>query len=188
MRRRRLGHFAFFFALVTGLLALPATAWATVTPPGLCQGTATIQGETYNQDSTTIELDVDEDNVMIPWSGTFNAENKNYSGAINLEIGPFEIEIADWGPDPNENDIPSNSGVYDLDELWDDLPFRPLGTYDVSGFHQASGGRCDGSFEVELTGNFWTNPLGAASAIGTAVFGILTAVAGIPRSRVRKTR
>lgn len=164
-------------SLIAGVVLFPAAANASIDPG--CTGSAVIDGVTYGPNNDTpsnpIVIPIDKDNVVAAWQGSVNFLNTNHHGSLGIVVGPWTIQIADWG-DPNSGDTRSADGLYNLDELKAQFPVAesliPRGLYELSGFHQADGGRCDGRLMVKIDGDPLSSPLGIASVAGTVVTGL----------------
>lgn len=155
-------------AVATLVLAAPALADVTAG----CSGEATIDGVTYTpaNDTPSNPIVVPKDEgVVIPWKGATTFDNNGHGGSLNLTVGPFSIEVADWadtnGPRPNQQ---NNEGEYSLDEFYEDRsPFgrNVVGIYEVTGNHTADGGSCSGNAMVKFEGNVLSSPVGAGSVV-----------------------
>ncbi|GBD85354.1 hypothetical protein BMS3Abin02_01759 [bacterium BMS3Abin02] len=174
---RRLWRLLLAGSLIAAVLLLPATANAAIS--GGCTGSAVIDGITYGPDNDTpdnpIVVPIDKDGVVATWEGSVSFLNTNHHGNLDIVVGPWTIKIADWGH-PNSGDKRSANGTYSLDEFKAQFPVPvsliPRGIYEVSGFHQADGGRCDGHVMVKIDGSPLSNPLGIAVVAGTFLTGL----------------
>ncbi len=164
-------------ALIAGVVLAPAAANAGVDPG--CTGSVVIDGNTYGPNNDTagnpIVVPIDKDNVVAKWKGEVTFLNTNHRGSLGIVVGPWTIQIADWG-NPNSGDTRKADGEYNLDEFKEQFPVAesliPRGLYELSGFHQADGGRCDGQLMVKIEGDPLSSPLGIASLAGTVVTGL----------------
>jgi len=174
---RNLWRLLFAGLLIVSVLLFPAAANAAI--EGGCTGSAVIDGITYGPDNDTpsnpIVIPIEKDGVVATWQGSVNFLNTNHHGSLGMVVGPWTIKIADWG-DPNSGDARSASGTYDLDQFKAQFPVPvsliPRGIYELSGFHQAAGGRCDGHVMVKIDGSPLSSPLGIVSVAGTFVTGL----------------
>ncbi|NND01817.1 MAG: hypothetical protein HKN91_03440 [Acidimicrobiia bacterium] len=170
------------------LAAQPAHADVT----GGCQGSAD-----FNTDSEgpyTPDFDTKSNPIIVPkddgtvaaWQGSVPGENTNFSGKVEIRLGPAWIEVADWGfPDhngENTNDERSDSGDYNMDELWDVIPKNLInGIYEARASHSADGVDCDAQFFVKFEGN----PLASPIVIVAIILAIISIVMLI-RSGMRR--
>lgn len=168
MRTRSLVGAVAAAAVTTLLLGAPALADVTEG----CSGEATIDGVTYTPANDTPSNPIlvpKDEGVVIPWKGATTFDNNGHSGSLNLIVGPFSVEVANWadtnGPEPNQQ---SNEGDYSLDEFYEDRsPFgrNVVGIYEVTGSHTADGGSCSGNAMVKFEGNVLSSPVGAGSVV-----------------------
>jgi hypothetical protein len=166
----------FASALLT-LMWIPAVAHASVT--GGCTGSVVIDGTTYTpaNDSAAnpIVVPIDKSGVVATWEGSVPFANTNHHGSIGIVVGPWDINIADWGG-ANPDDTRSANGTYSLDEFKDQFPVAesliPRGLYELSGTHTADGGTCNAHVMVKIEGNPLSSPLGIATVAGTVITGL----------------
>ncbi len=181
-------------SLLAALVLLPAQpAHADVT--GGCDGSAD-----FNTDSEgpyTPAFDTPGNPIIVPkddgtianWAGSVPGENTNFGGNVEIRIGPFWIEVADWGdPDhdgSNDDDERSDEGQYNMDELWDVIPKNLVnGIYEAQAFHSADGVDCEAHFFVKFEGNALTSPI-VIVAIILAILSVLLLIrAGMRRPGV----
>ena len=163
------------------LSAIPALADIT----GPCDGSATIDGTTYDASFDTaskpIVVPADRAGMTIPYSGSITVTNTNYLGAVGVVIGPTTVNVAVWGLDENPDDKRSTDpgAIYILGSDLDNL----VGLYQLTAFHDADGGSCDATAMVKLEGDPLSTPVGAAATGGAVVTGLAMAAAGIPRKK-----
>lgn len=174
----------FVLAALT-LAMVPGVASASVDED--CYGEAIIKGEKYTADNDTPKKAIpipNEDGVEITYSGNVNFENKGHSGAVKVQVGPFNINVGDWeGPNPDDERGVANK-IYELDDFRDKLPIWIPGVWRLSGTHSASGGECAGFAMVKLEGNPFANPVGLAVFVGLIAFAYLTVRAAMKRRMV----
>ena len=169
---------------VLGALLLSASpAFADITGP--CEGSATIDGTTYDPSfdtaSNPIVVPANRAGMTIPYSGAITVTNTNYVGAVGVVIGPFTVNVADWGLDENIDDTRSTDpgAIYILGSDLDNL----VGLYRLTAFHDADGGSCDATAMVKLEGDPLSTPVGAAATGGAVLTGLAMVAAGIPRKK-----
>ncbi|MDX1450695.1 MAG: hypothetical protein R3246_16725 [Acidimicrobiia bacterium] len=167
-------------------LVLGVVAAASGSVQGGCWGTATIDGVTYDPTYDTrdnpVKIPWDEDGVLIPWEGEVMFANQDHSGKVSLVVGPFNIKVADWEGD-NQDDDRTADGTYALDDAKDVVPFSIAGIYKVKAEHSAAGGSCRGFVFVDVGGNPLTSPFGILAVVGTLLGGAGIVAAAFPRSR-----
>ncbi|NIA24200.1 MAG: hypothetical protein GWP04_01380 [Gammaproteobacteria bacterium] len=174
---RRLWSLLLAGFLITAVVLFPAAANAVIV--GGCTGSAVIDGITYGPDNDTpnnpIVVPIDKEGVVATWEGSVSFLNTNHHGSLGMVVGPWTIKIAEWGH-PNSGDVRSANGTYSLDDFKAQFPVPvsliPRGVYELSGFHQADGGRCDGHVMVKIDGSPLSTPLGIVSVAGTLVAGL----------------
>ena len=167
-------------SLLAGLLLISAQpAHAAVT--GGCQGSAD-----FNTDSAgpyTPAFDTPGNPIIVPkddgtiasWQGSVPGKNTNFSGKVEIRIGPVWLEVADWGaPDhdgSNDLDERTDDGEYDMDELWDVIPKNLVnGIYEARASHSADGVDCDAQFFVKFEGNALASPIVIVAIILAIIF------------------
>lgn len=146
-------------ALVIALA--PSVASASVT--GECTGEATILGETYTPANDTPKNAIpipDREGVQVTYSGSVNFENKNHSGSVKVQVGPFNIAVGDWDGANQQDDRGVTDKIYELDDFRDKLPIWIPGVWKVSGEHSAGPNSCTGFAMIKLEGSPFTNPVG----------------------------
>ena len=170
-------------AMLMALALLSTPALADVTGP--CQGSATIDGITYDASfdtaSNPIVVPPNRAGLTIPYSGSVTMANTNYLGAVGVVVGPATINVADWGLDENIDDVRATDpgAIYILGSELDNF----VGLYELTAFHDADGGTCDASAMVKLEGEVLSTPVGAAATGGAIITGIGLIAAGIPRKK-----
>lgn len=141
-----------------------------------CDGAAALTADDGKQ--TTVRASDDE--VAVPrsgtaaWQGSIATVTHNHRGAVDLALGPFSIQLDQWGPSRNVKDEASATGTKEIPSAVGSIP---PGRYVVSGFHEGDEGRCSGSVIVVIEGSPLTNPAGAVAALGTLVTAALLALA-----------
>lgn len=178
-------------SLFLGLVLLSSgPAYAGV--DGGCTGSADFSADSVG--AYTPANDTRDNAVIVPkadgnkamWEGTVPGENKDFGGKVEIRIGPAWIEVADWGL-PNHNgenvdDERSDSGVYDMDELWDVIPKNVAqGIYEARASHGASDVDCEAQFFVKFEGNALESPVVIVAIILLVIFLVLLVVAGRAR-------
>ena len=172
-------------AAVTCAVWLVAAPTVSASVQGPCEGTATIDGVTYDPtfDSASKPIVVPEDRsgLRIPYSGAITAQNTNYLGAVGIVVGPVTINIADWGLDENVDDVRATNpdAVYILGSELESI----VGLYRVTAFHDADGGSCDADAMVKLEGSVMSTPVGAGATVGAVIAGVGVLAAGIPKGK-----
>lgn len=174
---------AFVLAVMASLLILPAAALAGI--DGGCTGSVVIDGNTYGPNNDTvgnpIVVPIEKDGLVADWEGQVPFDNRNHQGELGIVVGPFTIQIADWGA-PNDGNDQGNSGSYSIEEFRDLFPVPvsliPRGVYQLSGEHSADGGKCTGTVMVKLEG---TGTIGVVVVAGAAVTFLTTLGAGLRR-------
>ncbi|MDJ0952681.1 MAG: hypothetical protein QNJ81_03275 [Acidimicrobiia bacterium] len=163
---RRLSITAILAALV--LTLAPGIAPASVT--GECTGEATIKGVTYTPANDTPSNAIpipNERGVQVTYSGSVGFANTNHSGVAKVQVGPFNITLAEPWRDPNTADQRSvQDQIYELDDFRDKLPIWIPGVWKVTATHSADGGSCSGFAMIELEGNPLSNVVGWLVLIG----------------------
>lgn len=148
--------------LATLVIALvPSVAFASVTAG--CNGEATIKGETYTPANDTPGNAIpipDEDGVQVTYSGGVDFENKDHSGVVKVQVGPFAIEVGDWEGSNEADERGVTNNIYELDDFRDKLPVWIPGVWKLSGNHSASGGDCSGFAMIKLEGSPFSSPIG----------------------------
>ena len=177
--RRRLAVGGLLTAML--IVTLAPVASASITEgQGICDGWAEIKGVRYTPANDTPGNAIpipDEEGVLIDWEGTANMVNTGGEGAIYVNVAGFLIKVDDWKTN-NAVQI-SNSGVYQLDDFYEEVDKRvPIGRvpgiWRVDGRHKADGGSCAGFAMIKLEGN----PLG--TLIGwIAVAGLIITASGL---------
>jgi hypothetical protein len=175
-----------FASVLFAMMCIPAMAHASVT--GGCTGSVTIDAVTYGPDNDTadnpIVVPIDEPGLVAAWEGSVPFQDTNDHGSLGITVGPWTVQIADWGG-PNLADTRSASGTYSLDDFASQLPVStsliPRGLYELSGFHEADGGRCEASVMVEIKGGLLDNPIGIGTTAGTVITGLMLVGAAFAR-------
>lgn len=189
-RRRIVSLIAVASMAMSGLLLAAQPAHADVT--GGCQGSAD-----FNTDSEgpyTPDFDTTGNPIIVPkddgtvaaWQGSVPGENTNFSGKVEIRLGPVWLEVADWGsPDhdgTNTNDERADSGDYNMDELWEVIPKNLVnGIYEAQAFHSADGVDCEAHFFVKFEGNPLASPIVIVAIILAIIFFVLLIRAGMRR-------
>lgn len=175
-------RFAVAAALTTGsLLLMAAPAAADLT--GNCSGSATIDGIAYDASYDTADNPIvvpeDREGLRIPYEGSVDMTNTNYLGAVGIVIGPVTVNVADWGLDPNDDDIKATEpgAIYVLGNELNNI----VGIYQLTAFHDADGGNCDADAMVKLEGDPLSTPIGAGATAGLVITGAGMLSAGIKR-------
>jgi len=178
---RRLAIIAALAALV--LAIIPGIATASVT--GECDGEAIIKGQRYTPANDTPGNAIpipDEDGIQVTYSGSVGFENKNHSGSAKVQVGPFNITLAQaWSGSNDQDDRSVEDQIYELDDFRDKLPIWIPGVWKVSASHSASGGECSGFAMIELEGNPLGNPVG-----WVVVVGLLGSAAWLANALIKK--
>lgn len=171
--------------------AVTCAVWVFAAPAafgsleGPCDGTATIDGVTYDAsfDSADKPIVVPENRngLQIPYSGAITVENTNYLGAVGVVVGPVTVNVADWGLDENVDDVRATNpdAIYTLGGELDSI----VGLYRVTAFHDADGGNCDADAMVKLEGSVLSTPVGAGATAGAVIAGVGVLAAGIPKGK-----
>ena len=172
---RRIVSLLAVFGLMAGMVLLAAQpAHADVT--GGCEGSADFN--TDSEPAYTPAFDTPGNPIVVPkddgtiaaWQGSVPGANTDFSGSVEIRLGPFWIEVADWGfPDhdgSNDDDERSDDGDYNMDELWDVIPKNLVnGIYEARAFHSADGVDCDANFFVKFEGNALASPIVLVSIV-----------------------
>ena len=174
---------AFVLVVAVPVLILPTTALAGI--DGGCTGSVVIDGKTYGPNNDTVDnpivVPIEKDGLVANWEGQVPFDNRNHQGNLGIVVGPFTIQIADWGG-PNDGNDQGNSGSYSIEEFRDLFPVPlaliPRGVYQLSGEHSADGGKCTGTVMVELQGS---GTVGIASVAGAGVTFLTMLGAGFRR-------
>ena len=159
---------------------------------GGCNGSADFNTDSvgaYTPDNDTPDNAIivpKDDGTIAAWEGSVPGENTNFSGNVEIRLGPFWIEVADWGfPDhdgSNDDDDRSDEGDYNLDELWDVIPKNLVnGIYEARGFHSADGVNCEAQFFVKFEGNALASPIVIVSIVLLVISVIMLIRAGMRR-------
>lgn len=181
-------------ALLSGLFALTAQP-ADAGVEGGCTGSADFTADNvgaYTPDNDTVDNAIivpKADGNVAQWAGSVPGTNTNFSGKVEIQLGPVWVTVGDWGfPNFNgENDLDgrSDSGDYNMDEFWsaieDNSPFTRdwiQGVYNARGEHTADGVDCTGQFMVKFEGSATESPLFIISIIILAIAVILLIIAG----------
>jgi len=173
------------FVLATLVLALvPGVAGASV--KGDCTGSAEIRGVTYTPANDTPGNAIpipDKPGIRVTYSGSVGFENIGHSGVAKVQVGPFNITLANaWEGTNEDDDRAVTDKVYELDDFRDKLPIWIPGVWKVTASHSASGGACSGFAMIKLDGS----PLG--SVVGRIVLiGLLALVYSLTQA-IRKKR
>jgi hypothetical protein len=111
----RTGQLVLVLGVMASVLILPATALAGV--EGGCTGSVVIDGNTYGPNNDTvgnpIVVPIEEDGIVAIWKGQVPFDNQNNEGKLGIVVGPWTLQIADWG-DPNTANKQGNSGSYSI--------------------------------------------------------------------------
>ncbi|HDH02769.1 MAG TPA: hypothetical protein ENH15_00810 [Actinobacteria bacterium] len=102
----------------------------------------------------------------VTWEGSVPGSNLDFSGVVEVRIGPAYIEVADWGfpnfDGSNPEDLSSDTGQYDMEEFWSAIPSGRnvvQGIYQARAAHDASGVSCAADFFVKFDGNPLQSPI-----------------------------
>lgn len=193
-RRQRRGlTFVVLLSLVAAMFAfLAAPADAGVN--GGCNGSADFTADNvgaYGPDNDTTDNAIivpKADGNVAQWEGNVPGNNENFSGKVEVQLGPIWITVGDWGfPNFNgENSLDGreDSGDYNMDEFWsavDDAGFSKSwiqGIYNARADHSADGVNCDAQFFVKFEGNATDSPLVIISIVILAISIVLLIIAG----------
>jgi len=106
------------------------------------------------------------DGETVTWSGNVPGSNKDFSGVVEIRIGPAYVEVADWGfpnfDGSNPEDLASDTGEYDMEEFWSVIPGGRnvvQGIYQARASHDGSGVSCAADFFVKFDGNALASPI-----------------------------
>ena len=168
-------------------LAFPNEASAKVT--GECVGSADFTADSVGP--YTPDFDTRGNPIIVPktdgnqanWDGSVPGTNTNFSGKVEIRIGPAWIEVADWGfPDhdgANLLDERTDRGVYNMDELWDVVPKNVVqGIYEARASHSADGVNCTADFFVKFEGSALGSPVVIVAIVLLVGFLALLVMAG----------
>lgn len=168
-------------ALPVLILLLPASASAfSLTNCTLNLTSFDANGATIDT-ATVGDTDATQENpLLVDWEGTVQ-----WAGTM----GPLVIKDHQWGvsifnlPTPENGGDANEDGDTDGDgtvRISEDLPFRVTGLYFVSGAISGTGGSCEGSGWIELSGDaFGTVPFWLG--LGLIVLGLLLLWTGYRR-------
>ena len=131
VHRYRLTPLVAVLAMAATLLLVTApAAHADVT--GGCEGSADFN--TDSEGAYTPANDTRDNPIVVPkddgtiasWQGSVPAENTDFSGNVEIRLGPFWIEVADWGfPDHDgtnaDDERDSTTGVMIGEGAYDGL-------------------------------------------------------------------
>lgn len=177
---RRYARWMLLAGSAVAAVLLPLAGMASIT--GGCTGSITIDGVTYGPENDTPSNPIvipDDPGVVAEWEGEVPFANTNNSGEIGIVVGANTIPVVSW-EEANPDDTRSGSGTYGLDDLKAALPVDVgiAGIYQLRGFHQADGGRCEGEVFVRFDGNPLGTPLGivAAAGLGLSAIGMIGAM------------
>lgn len=193
MSRRRLVSFLAVFGLVAALILLAAPQHAGADVTGGCEGSADFTADA--KPAYTPDFDTRSNPIIVPkddgnqamWEGSVPGENRDFSGKVEIRIGPSWIEVADWGfPDHNGENVDDerrDDGVYDMDELWDVIPKNiAQGIYEARASHSASNVDCEARFFVKFDGNALSSPIVIVAIILLIVLVAMLVMAGRRRA------
>lgn len=155
-----------------------------------CYGEATIKGQTYTPDNDTPGNAIpipNEDGVQATYSGAVSFENKNHSGSVSVQVGPFPITVGDWQGSNEADERSVTDKIYELDDFRDQLPVWIPGVWRVNGTHSASGGNCDGFAMIKLEGSALSSVAGWIALIGLLGLGYASVRAAMKRQTVFAT-
>jgi hypothetical protein len=179
---RRLSVGLVLAALV--IMMVPSVALASV--EGGCTGEATILGETYTPANDTPKNAIpipNQEGVQVTYSGSVNFENKNHSGSVKVQVGPFNIAVGDWDGPNQQDERGVTNKIYELDDFRDKLPIWIPGVWKVSGEHSAGGNSCSGFAMIKLEGSALGSPVGLVTIVALVGLGYL-AVRAIMKRRM----
>ena len=182
--------------ILGGLAAFAPPADAGV--EGGCHGTADFTEDAagaYTPDNDTIDNAIivpKADGNVAQWMGDVPGNNENFSGQVDVQIGPFWVTVGDWGfPNFNgENDLDgrSDSGDYNMDEFWSAIEGAGFskawiqGVYNARGSHTADSVNCTAQFMVKFEGSPIESPLVKISIAILALAVIMIIIAGRRKS------
>lgn len=151
---------------------------------GGCTASVVIDGIAYGPDNDTPDNPIvvpDRSDVVAQWQGATPFANTNFRGEVGLVIGPTTVRLAEWS-DPGDGSSMA-TGTYTRQELQDALPpgVKLRGLYELTGFHVAEAGRCDGRVFVRFGGNPLDNAVGIVAVAGLALSSIGLVMAGAAR-------
>ena len=172
------------------LVGAPLFVFAAAAPAGAvftentigCSGSAVLtakNGTTYNANANATTIKVPRDGSA-NYQGSITTTTHNHKGEIDLEIGPFKIPVASWGPRPNDSNQNSKDGVKDIPSAFAQIP---AGKYRLSGFHEGKEGRCAGWVNAEVTGSPLSTPTGIVALALTVVSGAGLAAAAMASAK-----
>lgn len=167
------------------IMLVPSVAIASV--EGGCTGEATILGETYTPANDTAKNAIpipDQDGVQVTYSGSVNFENKNHRGSVKVQVGPFNIEVGDWGGPNQQDERGVTNKTYELDDFRDKLPIWIPGVWKVTGDHAAGPNSCSGFAMIKLEGSPFSSPVGWVAMIGLVALAYLAVRAAMKRRMV----
>ncbi len=183
---------ATFTATLVALVLTPAVVLAqsagsdgTVPPhfEGPCQLSATIV-----ENGAAIDPAASGGVYTAPMSGsaTYSGsiavppENRAHHGSVRVVTPPGipSITLRSWEDEDTDTVADSGSVSWDLPAV---LPRGIVLT--VEGFHEDTGGTCEGSIKVKLEGGILDSPVGIASLAMTALTGVALGAAALPRIR-----
>jgi hypothetical protein len=177
---RRLGGFLFIVCLLLIGRAVPAGAEFTENTIG-CAGSAVVHGD----DGSTVSVNADDGEVTLQdtsgsadYDGSVATVTHHHFGEINLAVGPFDVQVADW-QGKNDTNQSSKSGTKKLPSAMSNVP---PGTYELSGFHQGDEGRCAGRMTLKVAGSIVSSPISAGSVVAALLF-LFVFLFGILRGR-----
>jgi hypothetical protein len=162
------------------VLLTPMPAGAVVGGSLNCQGHATItaaNGKTYEVDAKDNKATIPRDGEA-QYTGSTSPISHNHSGSIKVDFGPFAPEVYTWSGKNAENK-PSSTGVKKMPKV---LKQVPPGEYLLKGSHSGQDGACSGHIILVIDGSPLSNPIGVGAVAGTAVFGLLTLLAGVAKA------
>lgn len=178
--------------MAAGVMAAVVMLWA---PPAQADVTGGCEGSVdFSSDDVgpyTPANDTRDNPVVVPkddgnvanWQGSVPGANTDFSGKVEIRIGPAWIEVADWGfPDhdgTNAEDTRSDDGAYDMDELWDVVPKNiAQGIYEARAVHSADAVDCEAQFFVKFEGNALSSPVVIVALVLAVLFLAMLIVAG----------
>jgi len=122
---------------------------------------------------------------VVTWAGNVPGDNKDFSGTVDVRIGPAYLTVADWGfpnfDGSNVDNLVADTGQYDMEEFWSVIPGGrnvAQGIYQARASHDASGVACDAAFFVKFEGSALDSPIVLALLVIVAVLLILLFLAG----------
>jgi len=180
-------------AVLGGLLVGTMAIFASPADAGVdggCDGSVDFTADSagaYGPDNDTTDNPIivpKADGNVAMWEGQVPGNNENFSGTVDVRIGPLWIEVADWGfpnfDGTNDLDGRGDFGDYDMDEFWDAVGNKDLiqGIYEARATHVADGVRCTAQFLVCFEGDPLDSPVVMVTIAMLVIALILLVIAG----------